>query len=204
MYLIGIAGPSGAGKTELARALCRALDAPLISLDSYYRDLAHIDFEARAHHNFDDPASLDHELLREHLARLSSGLETAVPVYDFTRHLRSAAVERIPPARFGVIEGLWTLYWEEVRDLLGTRVYVDAADEVCFARRLDRDVRERGRTPESVMVQYAATVRPMAALYIQPARRYADVEVSGTAPISESVRAVLTCIEDPQARIARD
>jgi uridine kinase len=165
-YLIGIAGPSGAGKTLLATTLAARLDAPIVSLDSYYLDLAHLAFEQRVRMNFDEPASLDHGLLMRQFEDLAAGREIAVPVYDFARHTRSTAVERVRAGEFAVIEGLFALYWEDVRRVLGTRVYIEAADHTCFERRLDRDLRERGRSRESVCSQYAETVRPMAARHI--------------------------------------
>jgi uridine kinase len=186
MYLIGIAGPSGSGKTELARMLARLLEAPVISLDSYYRDLSHLPFDERCGTNFDDPDVLEHELLALHLRALLEGSHIDKPVYDFTLHVRHREVEHVAPGRFAIVEGLWSA--------LGTKVYVHAEDEVCFERRLARDIRERGRSPESVQGQYAATVRPMAALYILPQRDFADVVVSGTEPLRDSAAAVLSHI----------
>lgn len=190
-HLIGIAGPSGSGKSLLAAALAQALSSPVVALDSYYRDLPHLAFDERARVNFDEPAALEHELIAEHLAVLARGGEIRVPVYDFATHRRSNAVERVRAGRFAIIEGLFALNWPEITRLLGTRVYVDTPDEVCFARRLERDVRERSRSEASVREQYAATVRPMAALHILSARRAADVVVSGLQPVSLSAEAVL-------------
>jgi len=190
MYLIGIAGPSGSGKTELARALSLALGGPVISLDSYYRELAHLPLDERAQANFDEPDAIEHDLLLEHLSALAGGRGVETPVYDFTRHLRTGETETVPAADFGVLEGLWALYWEDVRGLLGTKVYVHTSDEVCFERRLARDLRERGRSAESVAAQYAATVRPMAQRYVLPTRQFADVMVSGVQPVADSVKAV--------------
>ena len=190
-HLIGIAGPSGAGKSELANRLAAALEAPIVSLDSYYRDLAHLRLEERARQNFDHPDALDEELLAAHLRLLAQGGEVAVPVYDFTRHARSAETRRLRPTGFVIVEGLFALYWERVRSLLHSKVFVFAEDEVCLARRLERDVRERARTPESVIEQYTTTVRPMAVRYILPTREFADVVLSGTGRIDDSVAAVL-------------
>jgi uridine kinase len=189
--LIGIAGPSGSGKTELARALAAALDAPIVALDSYYHDLAGLPFEERARTNFDVPGALDHSLLLEHLAALAAGEAVQAPVYDFTRHLRTGRTETVRAARFGVIEGLWALYWEDIRRLLALKVYVDAPDPVCFERRLARDLRERGRSAESVAAQYASTTRPMALRYVLPSQRFADLVVSGVEPPERSLCAVL-------------
>jgi uridine kinase len=190
MHLIGIAGPSGSGKTELARALAVALGAPIVSLDSYYRDLGRPPFEERARTNFDLPDAIEIELLLAHLGSLAGGGEAEIPVYDFTRHLRTDRTETVRAGQFGVLEGLWTLYWEDLRRLLRTKVYVDTADRVCFERRLARDIGERGRSAESVAARYAAMTRPMARRYVLPERRFADLVVSGVQPIEESVKAV--------------
>ncbi len=194
-YLIGIAGPSGAGKTLLASTLAETLHAPIVALDSYYLDLGHLTFEDRARTNFDEPAALDRDLLAAHLTALAAGQDIGVPVYDFTRHARAAGVMPVRAADYAIVEGLFALHWADVRELFGTKVYVEAPDGVCFARRLDRDTRERGRSPESVHAQYAETVRPMAALYVRPSRAAADVVVSGLDPIAASVESVLAHIE---------
>ncbi len=195
MLLIGIAGPSGSGKTELARALAPVLGAPIVSLDCYYRDLPHLTFEERARSNFDLPDLLDHELLEGQMRALASGAEIERPVYDFATHRRRTEVERLRLKEFGVLEGLWTLHWPAVRDLLCLKVYVDADDTICLQRRIARDVRERGRSVESVLEQYSTTVRPMAELYIRPQRALADVVVSGTEPVSDSADLVLARLE---------
>jgi len=179
-FLVGITGPSGAGKTELARRISRLLNAPIYPLDSYYRDLSHLPLEDRARQNFDDPAALDHELLLEHLNSLLRGRTVDRPVYDFAHHVRAREVEVVEPGKIILLEGLFALYWANVRSLLGLKVYVTADDAICFERRLARDVRERGRSAESVRRQYETTVRPMAERYIYPTRAFADFIVSGT------------------------
>lgn len=192
--LIGIAGPSCAGKTELATRLADVLAAPILALDVYYRDLAHLPFEERARSNFDVPEALDADLLARHVAELAQGLEIAVPVYDFSRHLRTTQVRAVRATRYAVIEGLFALHWEAMRDLLGVKIFVSAESGVCLQRRVERDVRERGRTPESVLEQYRTTVEPMARQHILPTAAFADLVLEGTAQIEESVAAALECI----------
>lgn len=194
-HLIGIAGPSGAGKTWLARSVAGVLEAPIISLDSYYLDLVQLPLDERAKTNFDVPESLDDALLTQHVAALVAGEEIEVPVYDFSRHTRSSEVTRVRAKRFAIVEGLFALYWPELRGLLGTRVYVQTVDEICFERRLERDMRERGRTRESVCAQYEHTVRPMAARHIWPTKRFADFVISGVDPVAANAEKLLAHIE---------
>lgn len=190
-YLIGIAGPSGAGKSFLANRLAERLHAPVLSLDHYYHDLSHLAFEQRVLTNFDEPSSVEHELLITQIRDLRNGREIAVPIYDFSIHTRIDKTTSLQPAPFVIIEGLFTLYWPELRSLLNTRVYVDTAERKCFERRLERDVRERGRTPESVADQYYNCVLPMAKRYVIPTREYADVVVDGTVLVDDSVSLVM-------------
>ena len=148
--IIGIAGSSGSGKSELSRRLSAATGAPVVSLDSYYRDLTHLPLEVRAETNFDEPASLDDALLLAQCTALAGGQAIDVPHYDFSCHTRVPGTQHIQPGEIVIVEGLFTLYWNDLRHLLHASIYVDLEDETCYARRLARDVRERGRTPESV------------------------------------------------------
>ncbi len=197
-YLIGIAGPSCSGKTEVARRLSRILHAPVVALDHYYRDLRHIPFEERLKVNFDAPDALDHDLIVEQARSLKLANPIEKPTYDFTQHIRALATERIDAAEFVILEGLFALYWRDVRDLLDLRIYITADHEVCLARRIYRDVRERGRTEESVRQQYEGTVRPMCEAHIAPTREFAEIVLSGVDPVKQSVHLILGRI--PQIR----
>lgn len=194
-YLIGIAGPSCAGKTELTRLLALSLSAAVLPLDCYYIDLSHLPLAQRAQHNFDHPDSLDDRLFRTHLKALAKGESIERPVYDFATHSRSTTTQQIRPGRFMLVEGLFVLFWDELRELLNTKVFVDLDDEQCLKRRVVRDVRERGRTPESVIAQFNRTVRPMAESYIRPTHGFADVVVRGDDPIEASVAAVMAHVD---------
>ncbi len=203
-YLIGIGGASCSGKTVLAREVVRRLgedQAVVVPLDMYYADLSELDEAARARHNFDAPGAVDWPLLTGHLEELAQGHAVDGPVYDFATHTRTQASRRTTPHAVVVVEGLLALHLARVRDLFGTRVFVRARDAVCLARREDRDVRERGRTLESVRTQYAATVRPMAEQYVLPTEAYADVVVDGEDDVERSGEAVLAHMK---RRIGKD
>jgi len=194
-YLIGIAGPSGAGKSYLAHQLAEHLHAPVLALDHYYRDLLQLRLEDRARANFDEPAALEHELLIAQVSDLQQAKSIEIPTYDFSVHARTGSIQLFQPAQFVIIEGLFTFHWPELRALLETRVYVEMTDEVCLERRRERDVRERGRTPESVVEQFRSTVAPMAERYVRPTRAHAHLVVCGAAPIAEEVVRVLEHVE---------
>ncbi len=190
-YFIGVAGPSCAGKSYLAEHLAEKLDAALFHLDSYYRELDHLSLVQRAHYNFDSPEALDSNLLLDQARLLFSGETIARPVYDFTTHTRTGETRELVPRPFVIVEGLFTLYWEDLRRMLGTKVFVDLGEDTCLERRIERDIRERGRTRESVLEQYATTVAPMARQYVYPARVHADIVVTGDDDIAREVESVL-------------
>jgi uridine kinase len=194
-YFIGIAGPSCAGKSYLAERVAGKLDAALLHLDSYYRELDHLRPAERTQYNFDAPEALDSELLLRQARQLHGGESIALPVYDFTTHTRTGETLALAPRPFVVVEGLFALYWESLRGLMGTRVYVDLGEEICLERRIERDIRERGRTRESVLEQVRNTVVPMARQFVYPAREHADIVVTGDGEIWREVDAVLRHVE---------
>lgn len=195
--VVGIAGCSGSGKTTLARELARELKATLFPLDLYYRDLSQFPLDARHKQNFDHPDSLESELFVEHLRELSEGRAIQRPVYDFARHTRVEGLfEAVEPAEFLIVEGIMALHYEELWPLYDFSVYVDAPDEVCLNRRIYRDMRERGRTEESVREQYEAAVRPMGELYVLPSRARATLTVMGTEALDWSIERVLRGMRD--------
>lgn len=189
--LVGIAGPSCSGKTQLARWISHETGAPILRLDNYYRDHLDLTLEERAQLNFDVPEALETELIFEHARSLAAGKPVEAPVYDFSTHTRELATETVAPLGIVILDGIFTLLWPELRELLNLAIYIETPDEVCLARRIDRDVRERGRTRASVLQQYAATVRPMAELHIRPTAQYAHIVVPGTVPVSETGPSVL-------------
>jgi len=182
--LIGVTGGSASGKTEIARAAARAaspLSAIVLAEDDYYGDHgAQTDFDAAAF-NFDHPESRDHGLLAEHLAALKAGETVEAPIYDFTIHRRRGDTRPITSADVIVVEGIHLFCDREVCELFDLRVFVEAPDDVRLARRVLRDVDERGRTAHSVVSQYLRTVRPMHHEWTEPTRTEADLVIRNDA-----------------------
>lgn len=198
-FFIGIAGGSCSGKTTIARGVVERLTPPgaaLISIDSYYHGLVLAAPEDIERYNFDDPLALDHTLLVSHLRELAAGRPVDIPIYDFKTHRRTERVERVAPVAYIVVEGLFPLYWEEIRALLRTGVFVDVPHTTCLERRLSRDVVERGRPREEVIRRFNEMARPMYEKHVLPSRQFADVVVDGERPVTESVEAVLNDVRE--------
>ena len=190
--VLGIAGASGSGKTTLALELARALGGMHFPLDHYYCDLGQLPFEERVRQNFDDPAIIESPLLAAHVAALSRGESIERPVYDFGTYTRlRGRTEQVRAGAYLLVEGLFALYYPDLLPLYQLRVFVDTPDDVCFERRLKRDVEQRGRTPESVRKQYEATVRPASLRFVRPTVRSADLVIDGTEALDWKVEQVL-------------
>ena len=196
---IGIAGGSGSGKSTIAESLLEQLegDVALVEHDAYYRHTPELSFEERARVNYDHPSSLETELLVKHLAILRSGEPIEKPVYDFADHLRSEQVVTVAPAPLVVIEGILVLCEPELRSESDLKIFIDTDPDVRLARRLERDIEERGRTVESVLAQYFSTVRPMHLEFVEPSKRYADIII----PEGYNPRAVETVVELIRSRV---
>jgi uridine kinase len=190
--VVGVAGCSGSGKTTLARELATQLNATLFPLDLYYRDLSQFPLDTRHKRNFDHPDSLESELIVEHVHALANGQPIQRPVYDFKTHSRVAgAFDTIVPGEVVIVEGILALHYPPLVEAYNFSIYVNAPHEVCLARRIYRDVRERGRTEESVREQFEATAKPMADLYVVPSAARASVTVEGTDSLDWSVEQIL-------------
>jgi uridine kinase len=177
-FLIGVAGGTCSGKTTVSEKLATLAGdehVALIKLDSYYVRSTADDLAGRSTSNYDHPDAFDWALLNDHLAALVAGASVPVPVYDFAALMRSDDVRIVSPARIIVVEGILVLYEPSLRARFDLKVFVDADADIRLIRRLARDVAERGRTPESVVAQYLATVRPSHEQFIEPSKRYADV-----------------------------
>jgi len=190
--VLAIAGCSGSGKTTLAAELARTLGEVHFHFDNYYRDLSHLPLAERAKENFDDPALIESSLLIEHVAALARGEAIERPLYDFATYIRIAdETETFRPGPFVLVEGLFALYYAELLPLYQLRVFIDSPDELCFERRLKRDMEQRGRTPESVRRQYEDTVRPASFAYVRPSAANADLTVDGTGALDWKVERVM-------------
>ena len=177
-FIIGVAGGTGSGKTTVTEKVLEAAgvgSVAIIAQDSYYRDQEHLEPDKRREINYDHPDAFDWELLHAHLHALREGEPIFSPIYDFTIDTRSSATIAVLPAPIIVVEGILVLYDPRLRDMFDLKIFVDADPDVRFIRRLERDVRERGRTPESVIHQYLERVRPSHLQFIEPSKRYADV-----------------------------
>lgn len=184
--MIAVSGGSGSGKTTLVGRLVGSVTAdttqnPMVQvlhLDHYYRDLSHLSPDERDRQNFDHPQAFDTELLRTHLTDLRNGEAIDRPTYDFASHTRRTETVRLSPASVIVLDGILSLHWPEVRDLLDLKIFVDVSDDVRFIRRLRRDINERGRTVEGVITQYLSSVKTMHDAFVAPQRNVADIIVS--------------------------
>lgn len=180
--IIGVAGGTGSGKTTVSQEILRRVGAERIAFiqhDSYYRDQSHLSPEERARANYDHPDSLETDLLVAHLQQLQADEVVAVPVYDFTRHVRTDQTRRIQPRRVILVEGILIFAEPVLREMFDVKIYVDTNADMRFIRRLRRDIAERGRTVESVIAQYERTVRPMHLEFVEPSKRYADIIIPG-------------------------
>lgn len=184
--VIGVAGASGSGKTFFSSRLSDILveengksSVAYIQEDYYYRDQSEIPEADRAHTNYDHPESMEHDLLRRHLAELKAGRAVELPQYDYTRHNRSETTIRMEPAHIIIVEGILLFTDAELRKQFDYLVFVDCPLDICLLRRARRDMEERGRTFDSVMKQYQATVRPMYFQFVEPSRQFADILIPG-------------------------
>ena len=176
--IIGICGGTGSGKTTVANRILESVskdEVIFLQQDSYYRDLDEMPLDYRRQKNFDHPDAIDNDLLVEHLRALKRGEAVELPLYDFRTHTRQQETLHMEPRPIIIIEGILIFAEQRLLDEMDIKVYVDTPDDIRFIRRLRRDIAERGRTVESVIEQYVATVRPMHMQFVEPSKRYADV-----------------------------
>jgi len=176
--VIGIAGGSGSGKTTVAQEILQRVGRDQIAFlqhDSYYKDLSGLPPVQRDEVNFDHPNSLETELLIQHISSLRAGMSVEVPIYDFSADSRTGRTFTVEPRRVILVEGILIFTEARLREMFDVKLFVDTDADLRFIRRLERDLKERGRSTESVIEQYQHTVRPMHLEFVEPSKRYADV-----------------------------
>jgi uridine kinase len=176
--VIGVAGGSGSGKTSVTKAIYEQFQGHSILMlqqDYYYKDQSHLPFEERLKTNYDHPLAFDNDLLIEHLNELLNHQNVDKPVYDYKMHTRSDDTILVEPKDVIILEGILVLEDERLRNLMDIKLYVDTDADLRIIRRMLRDIKERGRSIDSVIDQYITVVRPMHNQFIEPTKRYADV-----------------------------
>lgn len=200
---VGVAGGSGSGKTTVVQRLLGTLGHDRVALleqDAYYRDRSDLSPVERAALNYDHPDSIDESLLETHVRELKAGRSVDVPRYDFVHHVRRAETVHVDPRPCVVVEGILVLASEKVNELLDLRLYVDTDPDIRFIRRLRRDVQDRGRTVESVIDQWEATVRPMHLTFVEPSKRRADLVIPEGGENMAALDVILTHLKSVVAR----
>ena len=179
ILVLGIAGGSGSGKTTLMKNLVEIFgaDVTVLSHDNYYKRHDEMTYEERCLINYDEPAAFENDLMVEHLRQLKNGQSILCPVYDYTVHNRSDETTLVEPKRVIIVEGILIFADEALRELMDIRIFVDTDADIRLCRRIKRDVNKRGRTLESVLMQYQQTVKPMHEKYVEPSKKYANLVV---------------------------
>lgn len=207
--IIGVAGPSGSGKTTIAKELNDYFGSErciTISSDNYYKDLSHLTIEQRKEVNFDHPDSIDFELLAKHLGALKNKQPVEIPTYDFNTHSRTDKTVKIDPRPIIIVEGILAQHPEFLAKLYDTKIFVDTHSDICFIRRLERDMKERGRTVHEVIAQYKRDVKPMYEKYVAPCKKRADIIIENSDDNFETseglrfdIKPLVTCLEAKQS-----
>ena len=177
IIVIGIAGGTGSGKTTITKKIeeCFADDVTVIYHDDYYKARHDLTYEERVKLNYDHPAAFDTELMIRDISALRNGVAIDCPVYDYAIYDRTERTKTVMPSRVIVVEGILIFHEKELRDLMDIKLFVDADADVRILRRILRDVKERGRSLDSVITQYLGTVKPMHEAFVEPSKKYADV-----------------------------
>jgi len=196
--IIGIAGGTASGKTSVARNIFKALGSDQITImeqDAYYNDLSHLPLEERKLHNFDHPSAFDKALLISHLTVLINGGSIEMPVYDYVQHTRTDRTITLSNHRIVIIEGILLLEDYDLRQLMDIKLFVQTDPDIRFIRRLERDIKERGRDLDDVIRQYQEVVRPMHLQFIEPSKRYADIIIPEGGENTVAIDLIKTKIE---------
>ena len=199
VFIIGIAGGSGSGKTRLAKNVLKEINnkqVQAITVDSYYKDLSHLTFDERAKNNFDHPDAIDFDLLYHDLKSIMDNKAISTPLYDYKTHTREKEKSnKIENVKVIILEGILALYNSDIRNLMSMKIFVDTPSDVRLLRRIKRDVNKRARSIESVTEQYNNTVKPMFLKFVKPTKDYADLIVPNGGKNKISIDAIVTNIK---------
>jgi uridine kinase len=199
MLIIGIAGGTGCGKTTVVNTILNELpegEVGVISQDSYYKDTSHLSYDERVKINFDHPRSIDFELLESHLKELKKGNSINQPVYSFVKHNRTGDTINTKPRKVMIVEGILILSHAEIRALFDIKIFVHADSDERLIRRLKRDITERGRDINEVLMRYQTTLKPMHQQFIEPMKEYADIIIPNNKYNTVAVNIVKTIINE--------
>jgi uridine kinase len=199
MLIIGIAGGTGCGKTTVVNTILKELpegEVGVISQDSYYKDTSHLGYDERVKINFDHPRSIDFELLESHLKELKKGNSVNQPVYSFVKHNRTGDTINTKPRKVMIVEGILILSHAEIRALFDIKIFVHADSDERLIRRLKRDITERGRDINEVLIRYQTTLKPMHQQFIEPMKEYADIIIPNNKYNTVAVDIVKTIINE--------
>lgn len=177
MYIVGIGGGTGSGKTTVAyniKTIIGEDNCDILPMDNYYKDMGHLPLEKRKEYNYDHPDMIEYMLIYEHLNMLKEGKTIDLPTYDYTKYVR-IGVTPFKPKKIIMVEGIFALYYDKLRDIYDLAIFVDTENDIRFIRRLERDIKERERSIDSVINQYTKTVKPMHDAYVEPTKKYADI-----------------------------
>ena len=196
-FLIGLAGGSCSGKGHISQALAESLgeDVLVLALDDYYRDRADLSLQERAGLNYDEPEAFDAALLCSQLDALARGKSVQLPSYDFAQHRRSAMQRHARARPCILLEGIMVLAIRELRERCQLRIFVEAPESLRLARRVARDVRERGRLADAVREQFVQHVAPMHERWVAPSARHADLLLDGREPVGVSLTRIRAAFE---------
>jgi len=196
--IIAVAGGTGSGKSYLAKNLANTYpkkEILIIEQDSYYKDISNLDYEYRCKQNFDHPDAIDSILIENHLKKLLSGKTICSPRYNFFKHLREKEGKKIKQHPIIIMEGILLLHYIRLHKFYALKVFVETPEHIRISRRMERDIRFRGRTKDSIERQYYSTVKPMHEKFVQPSKSYSDLVIDGTAPLNNSINQIKSKID---------